>query len=136
MNITVSKAQGRVPVTILRLEGQLDGQNFQQLINRAKQLYGAGSRDFLLDLSDLAYISSAGLVALHTIALLARGEAPPDPEQGWAAMKSLDRSRGAGKQEHVKVVNPTAEVNSVLDMVGFSQIFDIFSDQEQALKAF
>jgi len=136
MNITVSKAQGRVPVTILRLEGQLDGQNFQQLIDRAKQLYGAGSRDFLLDLSDLAYISSAGLVALHTIALLARGEAPPDPEQGWAAMKSLDRSRGAGKQEHVKVVNPTAEVNSVLDMVGFSQIFDIFSDQEQALKAF
>ena len=38
----------------------------------------AGARDFLLDLSDLTYISSAGLVALHSVALLAKGEDLPD----------------------------------------------------------
>ncbi len=73
MNISVSQASGRVPVTVIKLDGQLDGQNFQELITKAQELHSAGARDFLLDLSDLTYISSAGLVALHSVALMARG---------------------------------------------------------------
>ncbi|MGC8855187.1 MAG: STAS domain-containing protein, partial [Anaerolineae bacterium] len=83
MEISLSIAQGRVPVTVLHLQGQLDGQNYQSLIEKARQLVQSGARDFVLDLSDLTYISSAGLVALHVIALLTRGESLPDLEQGW-----------------------------------------------------
>lgn len=83
MNIIVSQAQGSVPVTVIKLDGQLDGQNYQDLIAKARELYESGARDFLIDMSDLTYISSAGLVALHTVALLARGEALPDTEAGW-----------------------------------------------------
>ena len=53
MNISVSQAQGSVPVTVIKLDGQLDGQNYQELIAKARELYDAGGRDFLLDLSDL-----------------------------------------------------------------------------------
>jgi anti-anti-sigma factor len=74
MDISVSQAQGSVPVTVLKLDGQLDGQTYQDLIGKAQDLYNSGSRDFLLDLSDLTYISSAGLVALHSVALLTRGQ--------------------------------------------------------------
>jgi anti-anti-sigma factor len=74
MNISISQVQGKVPVTVLKLEGQLDGQTYQDLINKAREAYKAGWRDFLIDMSDLTYISSAGLVALHSVALLAKGE--------------------------------------------------------------
>jgi len=136
MNITVSQAKGRVPVTILQLDGKLDGTNFQELIDRARQLYDGGARDFLIDLADLTYLSSAGLVALHTVALLTRGEPPPDPEHGWAAIRSVNRAKEAGPQPHVKLLNPRPEISSVLEMVGFSQMFDIFTDREKAIQAF
>jgi anti-anti-sigma regulatory factor len=136
MNISVSQAQGRVPVTVVKLDGQLDGQNYQELIAKAQELYQAGGRDFLLDLSDLTYISSAGLVALHSVALLARGEELPDTEGGWSAYRSMGRTTEAGVQKHVKLLNPRSEVMGVLDMVGFSNVFDIFTDREEALNSF
>lgn len=136
MNISVSQAQGRVPVTIVKLDGQLDGQNFQELIAKAQELHSAGARDFLLDLSDLMYISSAGLVALHSVALMARGEEVPDMERGWAAYRSMGRSSEAGIQKHVKLLNPRNEIMGVLDMVGFSNVFEIFTDREEAVRSF
>ena len=136
MNISTSRARGTVPVAIIKLDGQLDGQNYQELITKAQELYTAGARDFLLDLSDLTYISSAGLVALHSVALLARGEAVPNPEGGWATYRSMGRSSEAGVQKHVKLFNPRSEVNSVLDMVGFGSIFEIFTDLDQAINSF
>jgi anti-anti-sigma factor len=136
MNISVSQAEGRVPVTVLKLDGQLDGQNFQELIAKAQELHGAGARDFLLDLSDLTYISSAGLVALHSVALLARGEEIPDVEGGWSAYRSMGRTSEAGVQKHVKLLNPRNEIMGVLDMVGFSSVFEIFTDREEAIKSF
>lgn len=136
MNISVSQAQGNVPVTVLKLDGQLDGQNYQELISKAQELHQAGARDFLLDLSDLTYISSAGLVALHSVALLAKGEELPDTEGGWSAYRSMGRSSEAGMQKHVKLLNPRSEVIGVLDMVGFGNVFEIFTSREEAVNSF
>ena len=88
--MSVSQAQGNVPVTIIKLDGQLDGQNYQDLITKAQELYKAGSQDFLLDLSDLTYISSAGLVALHSMGLLTRGEQLPDTEEAGRPIAPWD----------------------------------------------
>jgi anti-anti-sigma factor len=136
MNISVSQMQGNVPVTVVKVDGQLDGQSYQDLIAKAQELYHSGGRDFVLDLSDLTYISSAGLVALHSIALLVKGEEIPDPEQGWAAYRSMGRASAAGVQTHVKLVNPRDEVRGVLSMVGFTDVFEIFADLEEAVKSF
>lgn len=136
MNILVSVEQANVPVTVVCLEGKLDGQNYQELIARAKELYQAGARNLLLDLAELTYISSAGIVALHTIALLLRGEVLPDPEQGWSTLKSVERTREAGMQKQVKLLNVRPEVNSVLDMVGLTAFFEFFTDRETALRSF
>jgi anti-anti-sigma regulatory factor len=136
MNISVSQRQGNVPVTVLKLDGQLDGQNYQDLIAKAQELYNAGARDFVLDLSDLSYISSAGLVALHSVALLARGEQLPDTDQGWSAYRSMGRASTAGVQSHIKLYNPREQVMGVLDMVGFGNVFEVFNDLDQAVKSF
>ena len=136
MNISVSHAQGKVPVTVIKLDGELDGQNYQDLIAKSREVYEGGSRNFLIDLSDLTYISSAGLVALHTVALLARGEALPDTEAGWSAIRSVGGAGNSGVQKHVKFFKPRDEVKSVLDMVGFSAAFEIHSDLDEAVNSF
>jgi anti-anti-sigma regulatory factor len=136
MEIIDSKEQGRISVTVLCLKGELDGQSYQQLIDKTHAEYGTGARSILLDLGDLTYISSAGLVALHTIALLLRGESLPDPEQGWSTLKSMDRTRDGGVQKNLKLLNPRPEVSRVLDMVGFSAFFEVFTDKQKAVKSF
>ena len=136
MNITISQTQGFVPISVIAIDGKLDSQTYQELIRNARDLYDAGARDILIDLTELTYISSAGLVALHIIALLLRGESLPDPEHGWASVKSINRGRDAGMQKHIKLLNPQPEVNKVLEMVGFSQMFETFSEREKAIQAF
>jgi anti-anti-sigma regulatory factor len=136
MNISVSQAQGKVPVTIIKLDGELDGQNYQDLIATAREVHEGGARNFLLDLSGLTYVSSAGLVALHTVALLARGEALPDTDAGWSAIRSVGRAGSSGVQKNVKLFNPREEVKSVLDMVGFSGAFEIHTDLDTAVNSF
>ena len=136
MDLSVSQKQGNVPVTVIKVDGQLDGQSYQDLINKAKDLYSEGARDFLLDFSDLTYISSAGLVAIHSIALLVKGEELPDPESGWSAYRSMGRTSAAGLQNHIKLFKPREEVRNVLDMVGFGNVFQIYTDFDEAVMSF
>lgn len=136
MQINVSQEQGNAPVSVISVAGQLDGQTYQQLIDFARDVKKGGATNLLLDLSELTYISSAGLVALHSIALLMRGEELPDPEQGWNALKSVDRSRTSGLQKHVKLLSPTPQVLNVLDMVGYTSIFEVLTDKQKAVESF
>jgi anti-anti-sigma regulatory factor len=136
MDIIVSKEQGREPIAVLKVVGQLDGQSYQQLVDAAREQFAAGIKNFLLDFSELTYISSAGLVSLHTIALIVQGEALPDSEQGWNTLKSMDRTREGGKQKNIKLLNPQEQVVSVLEMVGFSTLFDVFTDKQAAIDSY
>lgn len=136
MDISVSQKQGNVPITVIKLDGELDGQNYQELISKARELFSAGARDFVLDLSDLSYISSAGLVALHSVALLVKGEELPDTEQGWSTYRSMGRTSASGVQPHIKLLNPREEVRNVLDMVGFGNVFQVYTDLDEAVQSF
>lgn len=135
MEITVSQEQGNAPVTILRLAGQLDRQTYQDLIMKAQQVFNAGAKNILLDMSELTDISSAGLVSLHMISLVLRGEAPPDPQHGWSTLKSINNAGNGGIQKNVKLLKPRPEITSVLDMVGFSAFFDSFTDKQKAIES-
>ena len=136
MNISVSQAQGKVPVTVIKLDGELDGQNYQDLIAKAREMFDGGARNFLIDMSDLTYVSSAGLVALHTVALMARGEALPNTEAGWSAIRSVGDAGSSGLQKHVKFFQPRDEIKRVLDMVGFSSAFETYTDLDEAVNSF
>ena len=136
MTISVLQKQGRVPVTVISLDGRLDGQNYQELITNGQELYKVGVRDILLDLTNLSYISSAGMVAFHNIALLLRGETPPSPDEGWGTYRSMGRSSEGETQEHFKLYNPQPDVSHTLDMVGFNTIFKIFTDLDEAINSF
>jgi anti-anti-sigma regulatory factor len=136
MNITVENAQGRVPVTVLELHGDLDGSNYQEVISRTRDLYGTGMRHLLIDMGDMPYMSSAGLVALHSVILLLRGEQPPDPESGWSAFHAIAREQGGGVQNAVKLLNPQPRVRRTLEMTGMQEFFEIFTDRQAAVESF
>ena len=136
MNIKVEFAQGKAPVTILSLQGDLDASNFESVIARASDLYAEGTRYLLLDLSDLRFMSSSGLVAMHSIALLMRGADPHDLQEGWNAFRAIDRDRERGPQPYVKILNPQPKVATALKMTGLDQFFEIFDDRQTAIASF
>jgi anti-anti-sigma factor len=136
MEITVYQAQGEVPVTVLQPHGDLDASNYKDLIAKAQEVRDAGAQDILLDLSDTPYISSSGLVALHRIAVMLRGEEPTEPESGWASLHAIRRDVDRGLQEHLKLLNPQPSVDNVLEMAGFKHFIDIYTDLETAVASF
>lgn len=135
MEIVVSQEKGKVPVSVVHIKGDLDASSYLDLVNTAQKLYNAGVRDLLLDLTDLAFISSAGLASLHIVTKLFRGE-KADPEDGWGTYKAIDRERESGFQKNVKLLKPSADVAQVLETVGFKQFFEIYSDLDQAVQSF
>ncbi len=135
MEITVSQERGKVPVSVVHIKGDLDASSYLELVNTAQKLYNAGVRSLLLDLTDLAFISSAGLASLHIVSKMFRGE-KVDPENGWGTYKEIDRERESGIQKHVKLLNPSPNVYKVLDTVGFKQFFEIYTELEKAVQSF
>lgn len=135
MEISVVQASGKVPVSVLMIRGDLDAASYRDLIAEAKKLYDNGVRNLILDLTDLEYISSAGLAALHIVSRVFMGEQASD-EDGWGSFKAIDRERESGKQVSVKLFNPSENVDSVLDTVGFKKFFAVFTDRDEAIQSF
>jgi anti-anti-sigma regulatory factor len=136
MIISVNQTLGKVPVSIISLEGDLDGSNYLEVIDKARKIYGTGVRDILIDLTHVPFMASSGLVALHSIALLLRGEQPPDPQYGWNAFHNLDRDRGNGFQKHLKILNPQEKIEHTLEITGMKKFFEIYTNLQTAIDSF
>jgi anti-anti-sigma regulatory factor len=95
MEIMVSQQQARVLITVLQPYDRIDGSNYAELIVRAQDEYERGARNFLLDLGQVSYMSSAGLVALHKIAMLTLYGILPEEESGWEAFRAIERDAKA-----------------------------------------
>ena len=136
--ITIEEEQARIPVTIAHLVGELDASSYQALIDKTVELYEDGTRDLLLDLSQLVFMSSTGLVALHTMALVLRGEKISESESGWNTFQSITRDlqTGTDPETHLKLLNPQSRVKKTLDISGFAKILTIYETREEALASF
>ncbi len=136
MELTLSQQQGRVAVAVIQPHGDVDASNYTGLVKKIEELFKGGTKDFLIDLSDVPFMSSAGLVALHSIAMMLRGEKPVDHKSGWGTLKAMDRVRDGGVQKHVKLLNPQQNVAETFDKAGFTQFFEVYSDLKKAVDSF
>lgn len=136
MQISLIKKEGRVPVTIMQLTGKLDASNYTDVINKAQESYADGVRDVLIDLGQVTYVSSAGLMSLHTTVLIFAGQSQQSKETGRPIFRSINPKRDSAGLQHVKLLNPQPAVEQVLDVVGLKQFFDIHTDLETALQSF
>jgi anti-anti-sigma regulatory factor len=121
-------------VAVLSLDGELDASNYRELIERGQGLYADGARRLVLDLAHLTYMSSSGIVALHSLALIFRGQQPPDPEAGWSAFHAVSADAAGGDSaDQVHLVAPAPAIASNLARTGLDRILPIFPDREAAL---
>jgi anti-anti-sigma factor len=137
LTTSVETVEGSVPVTVVALDGELDSSNFEALIEQVRGLYDGGSRHLLLDLSNLTYLASSGLVALHSIVRIMRGEPPLDPDAGWNALHSLGLDVSTGStQTEVQLEGPQPAVERVLQRTGLDRLFQTHPDRASAIAAF
>ena len=122
-------------VAVIQLHGAMNG---KKLVAEAQKLYDAGTRNLVLDMSELTFISSAGLSALHHTALMYRGEAQSTFKEDRTAIHAMRKERESGFhfQENVKLLNPSEAIQEVLDIVGFKAFFEIFTDLDAAMASF
>jgi len=99
-------------VRILALSGRLDTETSADLELALQDLQAAGANQFLIDMADIGYVSSAGLRVLLALA------------------KQLEGGRGA-----LKLCALNDSVKQVFDVAGFSRLFAIFPDRAAALGA-
>jgi anti-anti-sigma factor len=135
MNISTRQVEGRITVTVVTIQGDLDGSNYMDLIAKGKELYQAGARRLILDMSQVSFMSSAGIMALHSLALLMRGEQIPDPEQGWAALHAATE-KSNNLQTNVKLLNLQPKVDRTVQLAGMKAFFEIHTDLAAAVASF
>jgi anti-anti-sigma regulatory factor len=120
----------------MHLAGDLDASNYTEAIKKAQELYDGGARDLLIDLDKVPYMSSAGLMALHTIALIFAGQNLQAGESGRPKFRALDPQKDQAARAHVKLLSPQPAVDQVLDTVGLKLFFEVFTIEDTAVKAF
>ena len=137
MNIATHEVQGRVKVTVLQPQGDVDGHTFQELISKAQEACHAGAQNIVIDLSGVRFLSSAGLVAIHSISKLLQGQKLPDLEAGWSTLHRIkDEAAEKHAHPHLKLANPQPAVDKVLQMAGFKPMFEVHPDVEAAVASF
>lgn len=132
MSLTVSQEQGQVPVTVFHIKGEINVNTYEELQAKAQEAHAAGMRSLLLDLTDVTYISSAGLRAIHYLFTMLRTGAPGESDA--AISKGL--RDGTFKSPHLKLLNPAPDILEVLKTAGFDMYLEIHHDLQSAIASF
>ena len=112
--VQISQAQGRIPVTVFRLQDRINLGNFAELEDTAKDSYNNGMRDLVLDLSQTVSLTSIGIRAIVII----------------HKMLSNDGTN------HMKIANPMSYIREMLDISGVTQYIEIYNTVDEAVAAF
>ncbi|NWF63716.1 MAG: STAS domain-containing protein [Chloroflexi bacterium] len=133
MQISVSKHDC---VTVLHMAGDLDSSNYTEVIVKAQELYDDGARYLLLDLEKVPYVSSAGLMAFHTVARIFAGHSIQGKDAGRPAFRAINPKDDLAVREHFKLLSPQPAVEQVLEVIGLKQFLEIHTDLETAVRSF
>jgi anti-anti-sigma factor len=132
MDIEVTQEQGRVPVTVFHMKGELDAVLAEQLRTQGRAAIASGARYLLMDLAGVPYIASAGLRAFQEMFnLLREGSEGP----GEAELRQGLRD-GSYKSPHLKLLSPAKHAMEALSTAGFDMFLEIHKDLRSAVASF
>jgi len=129
MEVTITQEQGRVPVTVVHVDGKTDSASADEFEKKVMDVIEAGARYLVLDLSKVPYMSSAGLRVLQQIFDKLRSLSSDESN------KEMYRqiNDGSFQSPNLKLINPTKEVMEVLKMSGFDMLISIEKDLKSAV---
>lgn len=131
MNLTSEARPGHT--MILHVEGDLDGATYGELLVETQQLLAYGVRYLVLDLTQCAYMSSAGLIVLTSIFKQMRDLTRNETGASWATKNALDRAGELGPARQLVLVNPSPPVERVITLAGMQSYIPIYASTELAL---
>ena len=132
MEIKVSTEQGRVPVTVMHVDGNIDSVSYESFLEQANKLINSGSRHMLIDLERVPLVSSAGLRAFNNIFSRLRELAPDVSDE---EMRN-GINAGTYRSPHLKLANPSRATRLALETSGFSMFLEILPDLPAGVAAF
>lgn len=110
MEIATNEVKG---VNVVKVTGRVDSATAPDLENALKQLVESSKTQIVLDLTDVEYMSSAGLRAMVS------------------TLKSVKRASG-----DLRLASPSPRVAEVLRLAGLTSIFSIYPGQSEAVSSF
>jgi len=134
VEIKASVENGKVPVTVMHVTGNIDSATHEAFAAKADELIQNGARHILVDLSQTASISSAGLRALHIIIKRLRA-LYPDIDLSEAEYKKRI-STGAYKSPHIKLLNLSEEAKIAFTLSGFDMFIETYTNLSTAIASF
>ena len=100
-------------VDLITVSGRVDSNTSPELDQALKQSMENGTHNIVVELSDVPYLSSAGLRALVS------------------ALRECKKKRG-----DVRIANPSERVSEVLSLAGLDSLFDVYDDTTTAVGSF
>ena len=132
MELKISNEKGRVPVTVMHVDGNIDSMTYEAFLAKAEELMKAGTRYLLIDLEHVPLVSSAGLRAFNNVFSRLR-ELTPDVSDD-EMRKGINA--GTYRSPHLKLANPSKATRLALDTSGFSLFLDIVPDVSAGIATF
>jgi anti-anti-sigma factor len=134
MEIKVSTENGRVPVTVMHIAGNIDSASHETFTSKADELIKSGARYLLVDLSHAPFVSSAGLRALHGIFNQLRTLHPDTSLSAEEIKRGI--SAGTYKSPHLKLLNLSKETETAFTLSGFDMFIETYTDKAKAIASF
>ena len=130
MEIAVSQQQGRVPVTVFQVKGELTADTATAFDATVAQAIRNGTRGLILDLTDVPFIGSFGIRSINrTLVALYEANGLTDDD----ARRVL---RTGAKAPYLKLLNPNPEVVKVLEASGLDMLLEMHRDLQETVASF
>jgi anti-anti-sigma factor len=130
MEIRVSEQQGRIPVTVFHIKGEMSADTAPAFEAATEQAIQNGTRDLILDLTDVPFVGSFGIRSINK-ALVALYEANGKTEDDARSVL-----RTGGKAAYLKLLNPKPEVMKVLELSGLDMLLEMHRDLAASVASF
>jgi anti-anti-sigma factor len=132
MNIEVSHENGKVPVTVMSIVGDIDSSNYEQLDQIAYQEIENGTRYILMDLSRVHFMSSAAFRSISRIFKKLRSLSKDGTDNEM--LKGINA--GTYKSPYLKLYKPSRAVAETLKTAGYDMLLEIHAEMKAAIASF
>ena len=134
MEMKTFTENGRVPVTVIHVDGNIDSGTFESFLSQANELIKNGARHILVDLTHVKFVSSAGLRALHDIFNQLRALDSESKMTDEEVKNGINA--GTYKSPHLKLLNLSPEARVGFETAGFDMFIETFTDMKTAVASF
>jgi len=132
MEVKTTVENGRVPVTVIAVTGNVDTSAFEAFMSKAQEVIDGGARHILVDLTNVPYMSSAGLRVLNAIFNKLRVLNTDMTEE--EVLQAINE--GIYISPYLKVLNLSKQSKVAFETAGFDMFLETFTDLNTAIDSF